>query len=413
MLGPDKVASERRTRTLGLGACVRAFNDLAVPGMGNVYFGKQLLLALLGVDVAQQLRSEGKMVRNIETANAIEALACWLAFKENGWKSDSRLQGSTKLHGKSAPSFDEARKRSYYVSQPMRMATGQPLRELGLVEAESERFNAFQLAESGKTIIEVWCKESKDILHWAKQGNLPADNKKLPNTLTQTLSPRNPLPEDVRCLLRQHICRQDRRRKSILEWVTRVSDKNTPWAGWSEKPSEIGDEHWSDLHAGALFFETQEAAVNLLDAIENQIGNSGVDKFKLDADSEEVNKCIDKLRKCAKKFIENKHDPTPQEQTRDFCLECAIGEPTEIIKNMVKRDDRVLRLGEQAVIPGSAFRGPSGRQEVPDEADEAAGEENTSWFPYLPPYVSRRVHNMVRLSFDMKGEYGAWQKENE
>ena len=311
------------------------------------------------------------------------------------------------MHGKSAPSFDEARKRSYYVSQPMRMATGQPLRELGLVEADSERFNAFQLAESGQDIIAVWCGEkSKDIFRWAKQG----DKKKLPNELTQTLCPLVPLPEAVRCLLREHICREDRR-KSILEWVTRVSDKNISWADWSEQPSDIGDEHWSDLHAGALFFETQEAAVNLLDAIENQIGNSGA-KFKLDADSEEVNKCIDKLRECAKKFIENKHDPTPQEQAKDFCLECATGEPAEIIKNMVKRDNRVLRLGEQAVIPGSAFRGLSGRQEIPNEADEAAGEENTSWFPYLPPYVSRRVHNMVRLSFDMREKYGSWQKEN-
>ena len=412
MLGPDKIASERRTRTLGLGACVRAFNDLAVPGMGNVYFGKQLLLALLGVDVAQQLRSEGKTVRNIETANAIEALACWLAFKENGWNSDSRLQGSTKLHGKSAPSFNEARKRSYYVSQPMRMATGQPLRELGLVEAESERFNAFQLTELGREIIDVWCKESKDIFHWAKQGNIPADNKKLPNKLTQTLSPVTPLPKDVSCLLRKHICRQDRR-QHILEWVTRVWDQNISRSDWSEKPSEVNDEHWSDLHAGALFFETQKAAIDLLDAIENQIGNSGEAKFNLDTASEEVNKRIDKLRNCAKKFIEKDHDPTPQEQAKEFCLECAIDKPAEIIKNMVRRDDRVLRLDVDAVIPGSAFRGLSSIQEISAEADEAAGEENTSWFPYLPPHVSHRVNNMVILSFDMRGQYGAWQKENE
>lgn len=411
MLGPDKIASERRTRTLGLGACVRAFNDLAVPGMGNVYFGKQLLLALLGVYVAQQLRSEGKTVRNIETANAIEALACWLAFKENGWNSDRRLRGSTKLHGKSAPSFNEARKRSYYVIQPMRMATGQPLRELGLVEAESERFNAFQLTELGRDIIDVWCKESNDIFHWAKRGSISADNKKLPNKLTQTLSPVTPLPKDVSCLLREHVCRQDKR-KNILEWVTRGWDEDISWSDWSEKPSEVGDEHWSDLHAGALFFETQEAAIKLLDTIENQIGNSGEAKFNLDADSEEVNKCIDKLRKCAKKFIEKGHDPT-KGQAKEFCQECAIDKPAEIIRNMVRRDDRVLRLDVDAVIPGSAFSGLPGRQEIPDEADEAAGEENTSWFPYLPPYVSRRVHNMAILSFDMRRQFGAWQKENE
>ena len=35
LLGPEKLGGERRTRTLGLGVTVRAFNDLAVPGLGG------------------------------------------------------------------------------------------------------------------------------------------------------------------------------------------------------------------------------------------------------------------------------------------------------------------------------------------------------------------------------------------
>ena len=35
LLGPEILANERRTRTLGLGAAVRSFNDLAVPGLGT------------------------------------------------------------------------------------------------------------------------------------------------------------------------------------------------------------------------------------------------------------------------------------------------------------------------------------------------------------------------------------------
>ena len=49
LLRPETIASERRTRTLDLGAAVRTFNDLAIPGLGGVWFGKQLLLATLGV----------------------------------------------------------------------------------------------------------------------------------------------------------------------------------------------------------------------------------------------------------------------------------------------------------------------------------------------------------------------------
>jgi hypothetical protein len=71
----------RRTRTLEVGSAVRAFNDFAVPGMGGVWFGKQLMLSLLGVALAG--RPDGRSrVRNIEMANAIEALAYCLCQLE-------------------------------------------------------------------------------------------------------------------------------------------------------------------------------------------------------------------------------------------------------------------------------------------------------------------------------------------
>jgi hypothetical protein len=62
LLGPEFLQNTRRTRTLGLGASVRRFNDLAVPGLGGVWYGKQLLLATLGVAVAEAARSQGVKV---------------------------------------------------------------------------------------------------------------------------------------------------------------------------------------------------------------------------------------------------------------------------------------------------------------------------------------------------------------
>jgi len=105
LLGPETLASERRTRTLGLGATVRSFNDLAVPGLGGVWFGKQLFLATLGVAIAERVRNSGKRVQNIEVANAVEALACWLALDGNNWKGDPRVRGATKMRGKTDLSY--------------------------------------------------------------------------------------------------------------------------------------------------------------------------------------------------------------------------------------------------------------------------------------------------------------------
>ncbi|MDG4553371.1 MAG: hypothetical protein P9E24_03845 [Candidatus Competibacter sp.] len=186
LLGPATLFSERRTRTLGLGAAVRTFNDLAVPGLGGVWFGKQLFLATLGVVVAKQARNEGRRIQNIETANAIEALACWLALNSNGWKPDSRLRGATKMQGKTDLSFATVRKSGFYVIQPMRMATVQPLLALGLVEAGSERFNAFRCATHGLRFVDAACSDfnpcyySKRILEhltgWAKDEHIVMGN---------------------------------------------------------------------------------------------------------------------------------------------------------------------------------------------------------------------------------------------
>src|ERR1700733_13058051 len=100
LLGPEHLAGSRRTRALGLGSAVSQFNQLAVPGIGGVWFAKQLFLATLGVIVADRLRVLGASVKTIEAANAIEALACWGAFESNGWKRDARLRGIQKLFGK-------------------------------------------------------------------------------------------------------------------------------------------------------------------------------------------------------------------------------------------------------------------------------------------------------------------------
>src|SRR5690606_5746501 len=123
LLGPELLPNVRRRRTLGLGASVRFFNESAVPGLGGVKFGKQLVLATLGVAVAEAARDRGAKVQNIEVTNAIEALACWLAFEKNGWKSDLRLKGNTKLRGKEDFVFKKVKQRNFYVTQPMRMAT--------------------------------------------------------------------------------------------------------------------------------------------------------------------------------------------------------------------------------------------------------------------------------------------------
>lgn len=415
LLGPEFLPNARRTRTLGLGASVRSFNDLAVPGLGGVWYGKQLLLATLGVAVAEEARSRGAKVQNIEMANAIEALACWLAFKSNGWGSDARLHGNTKLQGKDDFSFRRVRQRNFYVTQPMRMATVQALPALGFVESDSARFNAFRCTGAGSNFIEQATKDYNPykrsvIDHLAKW--VLGESDKLGNSLPliQALSPLFSLSKDAIPLLRERLIQggnerhEDKKRRSnALAWVEAVRKNRPGRLTWAHRPQEISEEHWHDLQAGALFFEAREAAIATLDAVEAHIGNQGVGQFLSLKKQvpEPLNQSLEKLKSAAKKCLDFK---CVDEDANTFCRECLRDEPAIILRTLVDRDRHVLRLVGDEIKPGPAFCGSITQVSADDEDQETP---QAGGIP-LPEGISYRVRNLYLLNLDMHGELDGW-----
>jgi hypothetical protein len=417
LLGPEALASERRTRTLGLGATVRSFNDLAVPGLGGVWFGKQLLLATLGVAIAERVRNSGKHAQNIEVTNAVEALACWLALDFSGWKRDPRLRGALKLFGKKDLSFATACKRSFYVTQPMRQATVQPLRALGVVEANGERFNAFRCTQYGEAFINAaWAafKPHKrsvldHLVMWARGIH---DNVKTSSELTVALSPLEPMSESAREFLRERIVQGTgtgaSRRRRALEWVEALRDKRQ--IEWDAKPAMVDELHWRDLRAGALFFATRDAAISLLDQIESLIGNAADQRMSLDATlPETVTDKVKSLREHAQTFLDDNYDPSPVGEATMFCRECTQDVDARLLEKLLLREGHVLQQRGRDIIPGVAFRGapvnPSGAARSPEE--DGAEDEVTQVIP-LPEGISHRVRNLFLLNLDLRSELGKW-----
>jgi hypothetical protein len=419
LLGPETLASERRTRTLGLGATVRSFNDLAVPGLGGVWFGKQLFLATLGVAVAERARNSGKRAQNIEVTNAVEALACWLALNDNGWKRDPRLRGATKMLGKTDFSFANMRRPSFYVTQPMRQATVQPLRALGLVESSGERFNSFICTQLGHDFIDAVCGEfnpyNRSVLDhlagWAKGTH---DNVKSSPELTRALSPLNPMSKNASEYLRERIVQGTReensRRRKALDWIGTLRTKPHRQIAWDAKPENLDDEHWRDLHAGALFFAARDAAIALLDQIEADIANKAEQRMSLENPLPEA--VVDKiklLRERAQAFFDNRHDPSPGAGANIFCRECAEQADARVVENLLAREGRVLRLREREILPGVAFRGIQIDQtETARSPEEAGAEAEIEKTIPLPADISNRVRNLFLLNLDLTNELNNW-----
>lgn len=414
LLGPEFLQSARRTRTLGLNASVRRFNDLAVPGLGGVWFGKQLLLATLGIYVAEKARSSGSVVQNIEMANATEALACWLAFEDNDWNRDSRLRGSTKLHGKDFSCFQRVRQRNFYVTQPMRMATVQALPALGLVDSDSSRFNAFQCLEAGRNFVETALDGFRPgnrtvvdhLTCWAQRKDVGVSSDKL----REALSPLTPLPAKAIPILRERLIQggletteEKARRCNALAWAEALRRNPDTHAAWSEKPPEITQDHWHDLRAGALFFGTRDAALKVLDVAEAHIGNQAQGqrlplKGKL---PDALIGPLETLKAAAKQYLDFTEMDKP---AAEFCHESIHREPAEVLRALVSRDGQVLRMNGDEIRPGPAFRESPGLAESEGEDPEIPQAENN----LFPSDVSYRMQNLFLLNLDMHHELDGW-----
>ncbi len=416
LLGPEVLPSLRRVRTLGLNASVRLFNDLAVPGIGGVWFGKQLMLATLGVAIAEKARSAGKNLQNIATANAIEALACWLALKGNGWKPDPRLRGNTKLQGRGDDfRFSRVQDRNFYVTQPMRMATVQAMPALGLVHSESHRFNAFACSEAGVQFVEHACEPYRPyrrsvidhLTHWASGAEDRVDTDAVRNAL----SPLEPLPQHARDLLRERLLQGGRetegaksRRVNALAWMGQLRSARPAKVTWDDKPAAISDQHWHDMAAGARFFAARDSAIGVLDALEAHIGNSGSGcSFSLQTPvPESLLPLLSNLKKVARAFLDTEH---ADKDANAFCRECTSHDIVAILRSLVTRDGHVLRLDGYDVRPGPAFRGNPLAQEAAD--DEVIDSPAGNALP-LPEGISYRMSNLYLLNLDLHGELQQW-----
>jgi hypothetical protein len=416
LLGPEFLPNARRTRTLGLGASVRSFNDLAVPGLGGVWYGKQLLLATLGVAVAKQARSRGAQVQNIEVANAIEALACWLAFNSNGWSRDARLHGNTKLQGKTDFSFRLVRQRTFYVTQPMRMATVQPLPALGFVESDGVRFNAFNCSDEGMSFIEKatenYRPHNKSVIDFLTNW-VQGESNSLTNSrpLQKALSPTEPIFGGAIPLLRERILQggnesyQDKeRRGNALAWVEALRTSSPDKHAWDKRPKEISAEHWHDLRTGASFFKVREAAIRVLDAAEILIGNqtAGQSIFLKAKVPDDMSPAFEQLASAANEYLAFTHS---DEEAKKFACECIVDNLARILRTLVERDGHVLRLVGDEVRPGPAFRAthdlPQAAIYIGDNDDQDSAQTvNIS----LPDGISHRVRNLYLLNLDMHGE---------
>jgi len=366
LLGPATLLGERRTRSLGIQRAVRRFNERAVPGIAGAWFGKQLALAVLGVRVAELARAGGLNVRNIQCANAIEALGCWLGHDASKWRGHPRLRGINKLPRVHELDYATFRQPGFYVSQPMRMAVAQALVPLGLAAGTSQRFNSLETTAEGLVLLEEAFGSHRpyggELLAHLVRWTAGQENRLRTHAVVAALSPNERLQPRALEILRERLElggpqeseEQKLRRRAVLAWTNQIIDAPEPAIlSWSVRPTCITETHWLDLVAGAHLSATRDAALALLDAVEQRLAVASDEWLAMEEASQLVKAELAVLRKHAGKFLDTSHTDS---EAQLFCRECSRGGPVDILRNLLVRDGRVLRAVGSEVRPGSAFR---------------------------------------------------------
>lgn len=417
ILGPGSVESVRRVRPLQLAATTRDFNERAVPGLGGVWFGRQLFLATLGLRVAERATARGSRAGKIAVANAIEALACWLAIKAGLGAGERRVRGTTLLAGKADLSFRSVSRPGFYVSQPMRMGTVNALPALGFADAAGSRFTAFSCNADGEAFIDAvaeGCRPfGRELVEHLAMWVCGETDQVNTEALYRALAPVLPLPPRARELLHTRleqgaageVAEHRTRRGDALRWV-RARRRGAPPVTWGARPAEITlAAHWADLHAGALFFIARDAALAVLDALELEIATPERRVAIGGALPGPVRAGLAALREAAAAFLQTGH---PAEEARRFCTECIAPLDAEVLGHLLDRDGRILRrLGGEA-CPGPAFRGRV--RDADDGADSTVAPDDAppADDPAWPAGISHRIHNLWWLGLDVDGLMDAW-----
>ncbi|MDO8805589.1 MAG: hypothetical protein Q7R35_14310 [Elusimicrobiota bacterium] len=171
---PEEFPPQRAALDLGLTRANRYYRELVAPGIGGVWFARQISWAVAGIALGQELG-----YRPSKVANGIEALAGKLEWHQD---SDSYSGKGKLVFGRKEESdvwdFKRLSTREHYVQSTYRMPTVRALHGLNI--AEGTRFNSMQLQKTGPEIAELFFKQNAGnttlktfLIKWLRGKEIP------------------------------------------------------------------------------------------------------------------------------------------------------------------------------------------------------------------------------------------------
>jgi hypothetical protein len=389
---PSEVSSSRISLDFNLRTADLFFRELVVPGLGRIWFARQLSWPLAALTLHEELASHGSnSPKPTAICHGIEALACKLQYLVDPQDPSRRILGR-RAFGRDADrevwSFRRLRQAMNYVRNTHRQAATRAIRvDGGLGFARGSRFDLLKLEPVGRALANAFLEQRvgqggtslrKWLLGWLN-GNHEVSGA--PKTLLYALSPEH-ATDNERALVRSRLLGtstpESEKRQRLARAVGRAVDLTDIEGGVIVRLREAGHlEQANEIVAarafGAVLDRARDAVANLTRAVEPVRG--GVKLVTLASDSA-LRKSIKNLRSVSNNYIHQAKTASVKEATsRSFADAIVVADDSEAIRLLVRRADEVLWLADGSVVRGPLFRIVDGADETRDLEDGAESIE--------------------------------------
>lgn len=389
---PSEVSSSRISLDFNLRAADLFFRELVVPGLGRIWFARQLSWPLASLALHEERSRNGSnSLKPTGICHGIEALACKLEYLNDPQRRSRRILGR-RAFGRDAEqevwSFLRLRQATNYVRNTHRQAATRAIRlDDGLGFARGSRFDLLELEPVGRALANAFLEQRvgkggtslrKWLLGWINGDREVSGSSE---TLLQALSPEYPTDQEralVRSRLFETSTPANEKRQRLARAVGRAANLPDIESAVVVRLREAG--HHEQANAviaarafGAVLDRARDSVATLTHAVEP--GRGGVKLATLANDSA-LKVAIKDLRAAAKSYVEKANTAKADEPTsRAFADAVAVADDCEAIRLLVRRAGEVLGLADGSVVRGPLFRVVDATDEARDLEDGAASLE--------------------------------------
>lgn len=423
---PSEVSSSRISLDFELRAADLFFRELVVPGLGRIWFVRQVSWPLAALSLHAELTSRGSNApKPTAICHGIEALACKLEYRVDPREPSPRILGR-RAFGRDTEwavwRFERLSQAANYVRNTHRQAAMRALREDGgLGFARGSRFDLLELELVGLALANAFLGQSvgkgsttlrKWLLGWIDGEREVSYSSK---TLLRALSPEHATDEE-RALVRSRLLGTStpasEKRQRLARAVGRTADlpdiegavvARLRGAGHHEQANELV----AARAFGAVLDRARDAVAELTRQVEQERGGVAVATLARDS---ALRKAIENLRAATTNYVEKANAADVKEATsRSFADSVVAADDSEAVRLLVRRAGEVLGLADGSVVRGPLFRVVDPTETLGEEENEpdlqSGAHTRTTSKDALATWRTFRIANLhsLLLEVDQRG----------